>query len=728
MSLSRRRFIKTSLLASGALSLGFSLTGCGGNKPYPNRNNTDLQPNAFIQVTPNGQIILQVNKVEMGQGTLTGFSTLVAEELDIEPKLIKTELSGIHKEFADPQMSLQVTGGSTSMKVSFLPVREAAATVREILRQAAAQQMGWPLESITIIDAKALNTSTSQSVDIGELVATATTLAIPENITLKPEQDFKYIGSYDARVDAQSKVDGSADFCIDLEVPDALIAVVVRSPHHRGKPTQFEKKTALGMPGVKAVFTIESGIAVVADSYWQARKAAQTLNPRWQANALSTVNSASIIEQQRTMLTEGDQNEITQVGDYSSLTAGTTIEREYRVPYLAHATMEPLNAIASVTDERIDLWAGNQGPDIARSVVASTLNRPREQIHVHTTLMGGGFGRRIVPDFIAEAASISANIKAPIKLIWSREDDIQNDYYRPAMMSKMSASFNETGELQGWRNHIVGPSLSAKLIPVFGAASMPEWVPHAIPKSIGKLMASSDFSSVEGADNLPYQIDNINVVYTPFDPGLPIGYWRSVGHSQNGFFVESFVDEIAHQLNQDPVEFRRQRLKGNERHLRVLELAVEKGQWGTSQPGRFQGVAIHESFGSVVAEIVELSIDQGKPVIHKVTCAIDCGRVVNPDIVTMQMESGIIFGLTAALKGEITLKDGAVEQSNFHDYPLLRIDETPEIEVHVVSSNNPPEGVGEPGVPPIAPAVGNAIFAATGQRLRSLPFRLGSSG
>ena len=724
MSLSRRRFIKTSLLASGALSLGFSLSGCGDNKPYPNRNSTDLQPNAFIQVTPDGQIILQVNKVEMGQGTLTGFCTLVAEELDIKPSLIKTELSGIHKEFADPLMSLQVTGGSTSMKVSFLPIREAAATVREILRSAAAQQMAWPLENIVITDATALNTKNLQSIGIGELVTTATTLAIPENPTLKPEKDFKYIGQYDARVDAQKKVDGSADFCIDLEVPDALVAVVVRSPHHQAKPAQFDKPTALNMPGVKAILTIDSGIAVVADSYWQAYKASQKLNPSWQDNALSTVSSESIIEQQRALLTNGDKNEITQIGDYSSLTAATTIEGEYHVPYLAHATMEPLNAIAHVTDERIDLWAGNQSPDIARSVVASVLNRPREQIHVHTTLMGGGFGRRIVPDFIAEAASISAKLNVPIKLIWSREDDIQHDYYRPTMLSKMSASFSETGELQGWKNHIVGPSLSAQLIPVFGAAAMPEWIPHAIPKTIGKMMASSDFSSVEGANNLPYKIDHIDVAYSPYDPGLPIGYWRSVGHSQNGFFVESFIDEIAHQLNQDPVEFRRQRLKGNERHLRVLELAAEKGQWGTTQPERFQGVAIHESFGSVVAEIVELSINHSKPVIHKVTCVIDCGRVVNPDIVTMQMESGIIFGLTAALKGEITLKDGAIQQSNFHDYPLLRIDETPEIEVHFVSSHQPPEGVGEPGVPPIAPAVGNAIFAATGQRLRSLPFRL----
>ena len=723
MSLSRRQFIKSSLVTGGALSIGFSLTGCS-NKPYPNANTQDLQPNAFIQVTPESQIILQVHKVEMGQGTLTGFSTLVAEELDIDPRQITTELSGIHRDFADPMMQIQATGGSTSMKVSFLPVREAAAAVRDMLRQAAANQMGWPLESIVISNAQAVNQTSSQSIAIGDLVAVARTLPVPDSVELTPDSQFKYIGKYDARVDAQSKVDGTADFCIDLDIPHALIAVVVRSPHHEGKAGQFDKDAALAVKGVKAVFAIDSGIAVVADSYWQAHKASQLLKPSWQPNELSGVSSESIIEQQRRLLDEGDKNEVTSIGDFNSLGGGNLLESEYRVPYLAHATMEPLNAIAHVQEDRVDIWAGNQGPDIARSVVATTLGRPREQIHVNTTLMGGGFGRRIVPDFIAEAASISAHVKGPIKLIWTREDDMQNDYYRPAMMSKLMASFSDDGQLQGWSHHIVGPSLSANLMPVFGGASMPEWVPHAVPKAIGKMMEGTDFSSVEGADKLPYQIDNIDVAYSPYDPGLPIGYWRSVGHSQNGFFVESFVDEIAHKLQKDPVAFRRERLKGNDRHLRVFEMAVDKAQWGKTAPGRFQGFAIHESFGSVVAEVAEISVENGVLNIHKITCVVDCGKVVNPDVVVMQMESGIVFGLTAALKGEITLKDGAVQQSNFHDYPLLRMNETPDIDVHIVASDAPPEGVGEPGVPPVAPAVANAIFAATGQRLRSLPLRL----
>lgn len=723
MTITRRGFLKHTLIAGGGLTLGFSLSGCG-KPPFPNANSAYLQANAFIQVTPSSDIILQLHKVEMGQGAMTGLVTLVAEELDIHPRKVLTEFAGIHTDLKDPDMHLQVTGGSTTIASSFLPLREAAATVREMLKQAAAKRWALDAKDIIIHEAKAQHSSSGKTIAIGDLVTIAQGLKIPNGSPLVDEKHFKYIGQFDRRIDIHSKVNGAALYSIDIDIPGALTAVVVRCPHIGGNLSQYDDKNTKAHPGVVAVFPMNNGLAVVADSYWHARKAADKLIITWDKGESEGISSASILTEQRRLLSAGQEQEASKSGEYLSTTIKETLDVEYRVPYLAHATMEPLNAVVSVTATEVKVWAGNQGPDVVRSVIADVLDRPRESITVHTTLMGGGFGRRIVPDYIAEAAVISDKVKAPIKLIWSREDDTRHDYYRPAMLSRLKAEFDNQGKLYSWYHHIVGASISGQLMPVFGSAVMPDWVPHAIPQAVGSIMASKDFSSIEGAYDLPYRFLNKHIDYTQYDPGLPVGYWRSVGHSQNAFFVESFVDEVANHLKIDPLLFRKTHLSGHNKHLRVLNQLAQKANWGHTSPTKFKGIAIHESFGSVVGQVAEISVDGQQLTVHRIICVIDCGQVINPDVVTMQMESGINFGLTAAMMGEITLEDLAVQQSNFHDYPMLRIHESPDIEVHIIESNESPKGVGEPAVPPVAPAVANALFAATGQRLRSLPLRL----
>jgi CO/xanthine dehydrogenase Mo-binding subunit len=725
--LDRRQFLKSSAVIGGGLVIGFNLPGCG-KSPFPAAVNGALQPNAFLQLTPDNRLIMQLHKADMGQGVSTGFATLAAEEIGVPPATLEIQFAQVHKDFKDPEMSLMVTGGSNAIKNGFELVRKAGASMRKLLLGAAAKQ--WTIDAGQLRineDLTITNLKTNATKPFAAFIDAARSIAVDADPLLKDAAEFKYIGKPGQRVDSRAKVLGKAGFGADTHVENALVAVVVRCPHFGGSVKSFDAAEIQKAKGIRHVVQIGSGVAVVGDKYYLLKKALPLLKVEWNKGPLAGLTSEKITQQQRELLKSPETESIRDDGEFKQLPEDHMLEAEYRLPYLAHATMEPQNAIVSVTDTDCTIWAPNQGPDVAQDTVAAVLKRPRDTIKVNNTWLGGGFGRRITVDYIAEAAEISAAVKAPVRLQWSREDDMQHDIYRPAYMSGMRAFIGKDGTVKSWQHKLVGPSILRQSMPTYVHAAMPQWVPHSAAGMMGDMMKKSDFTSVEGAKELPYSFTNIRVDYTFWDPGIPIGFWRSVGHSHTAFVVESFVDEIAHSVKTDPYEFRLKHIADLPRQRKVLEVAAEKFGWGKrpqGENGRYYGVAMHESFASHVAQMAEVSVTNGAIKVERVVCVIDCGLAVNPDIVRAQMESGIVFGLSAALLGEITFEDGAARQSNFHDYPVLRMSECPVIEVHIVESSEPPSGVGEPGVPPIAAAVANAVFAATGKRLRELPLRL----
>lgn len=725
--LNRRQFLKSSAIVGSGLVIGLNLPGCG-RQPFPSSVNGALQPNAFLQLTPDNRLILQLHKADMGQGVSTGFATLAAEEIGVPPSLLEIEFAQIHKDFKDPEMALMITGGSTAIKNGFELVRKAGASMRKLLLDAAAKQ--WTIDSGQLRineDITLTNLKTGETKPFAAFIDTARTVPVDDDSMLKDAADFKYIGKPGQRVDSRVKVLGKAGFGADMHIDNALVAVVVRCPHFGGSVKSFDAAEILKANGIRHVVQIGSGVAVVGERFYLLKKALPLLKVEWTKGPLEGLSSEKITQQQRELLKAAETESIRDDGKFTQAADDLMLEAEYRLPYLAHATMEPQNAIVSVTDADCTIWAPNQGPDVVQDLVAAKLGRARETVKVNNTWLGGGFGRRITVDYIIEAAEISAAVKAPVRLQWSREDDMRHDIYRPSFMSGLRAFIGKDGNVKSWQHKLVGPSILRRAMPTYIHAAMPQWVPFGATQAMGNMMKSSDFTSVEGAKELPYSFAHIKVDYTYWDPGIPIGFWRSVGHSHTAFVVESFVDEIAHSLKADPYEFRLKHVADLPRQRKVLEVAAEKFGWGKrpqGDNGRYFGVAMHESFLSHVAQMAEVSVTNGAIKVERVVCVIDCGLVVNPDIVRAQMESGIVFGLSAALYGEITIEDGAAKQSNFHDYPVLRMSECPAIEVYIVESSELPSGVGEPGVPPIAPAVANAVFAATGKRLRELPLRL----
>jgi isoquinoline 1-oxidoreductase beta subunit len=653
-----------------------------------------------------------VSKSEMGQGSSTGLAMLVAEELHVSLDQLQVEQAPY-----DPRYGNQTTGGSSSIRKSWQPLREAAAITRELLVTAAARQWQVANGICRAEHGRVRNLHNGEQLDYGKLVTLARELPLPKHVALR-SADFRLIGTSPARVDMPDKVNGRAVFAADVKLKGMLTASVVHCPYFSGKLADFDAKAALALPGVHKVFAIESGLAIVADNYWLTEQARQRLKIRWQrdpaAEPVPVADYHSLLDQPGIVVKRQGQP-----GDIS----GTRqVEAVYEFPYQAHATMEPMCCTARIEDGRVQVWAPTQNPGQAAaeaqayglSWLSRLLDKARqklfrqhsEDVEVFVTQLGGGFGRRLQQDYVAEVVQIARRVGRPVRLVWSREEDMQHDYYHPATTHRLSAWLRPDGRIANWKHKLVGGSLNEFLV----------------PGSTGK---GGDEALTEGATRLPYAMDAMQVEYYKLISRVPLGPWRSVGHAHNGFVVECFIDELAHAAGRDPLDYRRQLLREQPQQLAVLELAADRAGWGRPLPaGHFHGLAVHSGFGSHVAQVAEVSVHAGQIRVHKVTCAVDCGIAVDPDAVRAQMESAVVFGLSAALKSAITVEDGKVSQSNFHDFPILRMSETPQVNTYFVNKPRDPGGVGEPGVPPVAPAVANAVFAASGVRLRRLPLQL----
>ncbi len=707
-TVTRRDFLRAGVAAGAGLTLAVTLPSCspGPGKPV----STPFKPNAWVRVSTDGSVTLVVDRSEMGQGIYTALPMLLAEELDVPWESVRVEQSGSGKEYYNTMFPSMVTGGSMSVASSWKPLREAGAKARAMLIAAAAA--AWSVDAATCRTANGVvvHPPTGKRLKYGDLAERAAALPVPEKVTLKDPKEFRYIGTSVRRLDLPDKVRGKAEFGIDVQVPGMLVGVVARSPVFGGTAKSWDEAAAKQVAGVKQVVKVSTGIAVLADGYWAAQKGRAALKVVWDEGPAAKLTTDGMRKEMASLAARPGKV-AKRVGTGALARGGKQLSAVYEAPLLAHACMEPMNATAHVQADECTVWAPTQyqsgmvlGGGV-QEVAAKITGLDPSKVTVHTTFLGGGFGRRVMQDFVREAVEASKAAGVPVKTIFSREDDIQHDFYRPPTYTRLAASLGANGLPTGLTARVVCPSIMASS---FGA-----------PKT------ALDDSAVEGISNIPYDIPNLLVDCVQPDWAVPLGFWRSVGSSQNGFLVESFIDELAAAAGQDPVAYRRALLSKQPRHLGVLELAAAKAGWGSALPeGRARGVAVVESFRSYVAEVAEVSLNPDRTVrVHRVVAAVDCGTVVNPDIVKAQVESAIVYGLSAALHGEITIDRGRVAQSNFNDYPLLRLREMPEVEVHIVPSTEAPTGIGEPATPPIAAAVANAVFTLTKQRIRTLPIR-----
>ncbi len=729
--MNRRSFLISS--ASGALVVGCALGPTGSAMKRHQQRTGEFKPNAWIKILPDGTIVFTLDRVEMGQGTMTSSAALVCEELEVDPKALKIEnaLAARVYDNNDKQIGIQITGGSTSTLSSWTALREAGATTRELLRSGAAAMWGVPVGECVADNGQIHHHKSNRSARYGELVKHAAEASV-SSVKLKEPKDWKLIGKSLDRLDAREKVDGTSIYGIDVKLPGLVTAVVVRAPVRGATIKKVDDRAARARAGVLDVVRIPNGVAVVAEGYWEARTGADKLVIEWDEGPNAKTDTDALYATFEKMTSSRGTKTAHKDGDaYGATKAGgtrKTLEAVYKLPYLAHATMEPQNATAVIKNGRCEIWAPTQAPGIARFRVAEAIGFDLDDVTIHTTMLGGGFGRRGLVDYAVEAAQVAHKTNRPVKVIWSREDDQENDWYRPMAVSRFTGAV-ENGNITGWLHRLVSQSIIASE----GGDFVGALAPNGMPRALRRLMADSaprifargvliDPSSVEGAATLPYAIPNLAVEYTPVEAGIPVGFWRSVGASHNAFVVESFFDELCALAGKDPFTARKELLAKQKRHLGVLELAAQKAGWGTPLPaGIGRGIAVAESFHTFCAQVVEASVEGNRVKVHRVVAAIDCGRVVNPGLVAAQVESAVIYGLSACLKQQITVKRGRVQETNFNTYKSLRLYEAPQIETHIVPSEESPTGVGEPGLPPVAPALCNAIFAATGKRIRKLP-------
>jgi isoquinoline 1-oxidoreductase subunit beta len=747
----RRTWILSGLGVTGALLVGWGMMPARsrlgkGELLLPQQGEVAL--NGWIKIAQDGSILMAMPRSEMGQGVHTALPMLVAEELDVplsQVRMVQAGLDGIYGNVAmfvaslpfhprqdgsslvstsewmtgklARELGVVVTGGSSSVADAWCSVRIAAATARAQLAQAAATKLGVTAEQLVFEGGKV--SGGGKSLNFAALAADAAAAKVGD-VKLKDAKAFKLIGTNAPRSDVPAKVNGTAQFGMDVRLPGMLFAAVKLCSMLGGSAGSFDSSAALKIKGVERVVQLPplgggtAGLAVVGATTWHARQGAAAIEVQWQQRPLGALDSAKIEKELQAIATKGDGFPFHSRGDADGAekAATRTIEALYSAPYLAHATLEPMNCTVQLKDGKLTLWVPTQVPKMARDMAAKAVGLSSDDVTVNVTLLGGGFGRRLEVDFILQAVAVAKQCDGrPVQLVYSREEDMMHDVYRPAHAALARASIDANGRISSLRIQSAGDAIT------------PRWFERALPLLAGPVDAP-DKTTAEGLFDLPYDFAHQHMSHTATKMGVPVGFWRSVGHSHNAFFSESFVDELAHATQTDPLAFRRQHLTAEhaKRHLAVLELAASKAQWGSKLPaGRARGIALHESFNSVAAMVVEVSLEGKEPRVHKVVCAVDCGQVVNPGIVAQQVEGSVVFALTAALWGKIDIEGGAVKQTNYPQYRMLKLAETPQVETHIVSSQRAPSGIGEPAVPPLAPALANALFALTGQRARSLP-------
>lgn len=715
LNISRRTFIKATALVVGGLVIAFNIPNAkrfllpGAAPEGAGADAAKLPaPNAFLRIGTDNTITVMLAHSEMGQSIWTTLPMLIAEELDADWSKIRVEHAKAAPEYVHTAYGIQITGGSSTTWSEFDRYRQAGALTRALLVAAAAEELGVAAESLQTENGYVINGD--KKISYGELAEAAAKLETPKAVTLKQPQDWKIIGKATKRLDSAEKINGSAIFGQDIHFDGLKTAMVARSPVFGGKVKSFDASVASQVKGVLNVVQVPTGVAVIAEHYWAAKQGRDALKVGWDLGANAGLDSAKMLADYRSLAAKPGLP-AAKAGDTQTVMpkAAKVIEAEYVLPYLAHSPMEPLNCAVKISDDGCEIWTGTQMQTTDQQAAAKILGLKPEQVKINTVFLGGGFGRRANPaaDFVSEAVQVAKAAGVPVKTVWSREDDVKGGYYRPMFLHHAKIGLDAEGMPLVWEHTEVGQSIMT-----------------GTPFEQFMIKEGVDATSVEGVADSPYlkAVPNHHVSLHTVKASIPVLWWRSVGHSHSAFAMESLIDEMAHAAGKDPLEYRRILLKGHPRHLAALNLAAEKAGWGTPLPkGVSRGIAVHESFGSYVAQVAEVSVNKGTVKVHRVVCAIDCGLSVNPESLVAQMESSVAFGLGAALQSQITFKDGMVQQSNFHDYQVMRMADMPRVEVHIVPSTEKMGGVGEPAVPSIAPAVTNAIFAATGKRIRSLP-------
>ena len=750
----RRNLILSGLGLTGALVVGWGFMPPRSRMGQPDNmllTEGDVALNGWIKIAKDGSVVMAMHRSDMGQGIHNALAMLAAEELDVPLKSIRLEQAGhdaiygnvamfvgtlpfhpLKSEGTDKplmvktgewmvskvarELGVNATGGSSSVKDAWENLRMAAATAKASLLLSAADQWKLPVKELRVTDGLVTHAS-GKSANYGEL-AKGAAAQTPTNVVLKDRKDWRVIGLATPRADVPAKTNGTAVFGMDIRLPNMLFASIVQVPQMGGSLSSIEVQDAMAMPGVVKCVQLSSaagsapGYAVIAKSTWHAQQAAQKVKAQWVQRKEGAIDTKRIESELQDKLKTESGFTFHEQGDVAKAEAGAArvIQAQYKAPYLAHATMEPMNCTAQFKDGQLEIWAPTQVPGLARAAAAKVADLSKDKVKLNVTLLGGGFGRRLEVDVVVQATQLAmAANGAPVQLVWSREQDMTHDYYRPMHVAQLSAAVNGQGQVESLQIKSAGDAIS------------PRWMSRVLPALSGPIDAP-DKTTAEGLFDLPYGFAHQRMAHVSTKMGVPIGFWRSVGHSHNAFFSESFIDELAFESKQDPLAFRLALLKNAPRYAAVLKLATEKAKWGSALPaGHAHGVALHESFGSIVAQVAEVSMQGGMPRVHRVVCAIDCGTVVNPGTVAQQVESSVIFALTAALYGQIDIQEGVVQQNNFTNYPLVSMAQSPVVETWIVPSNSAPEGVGEPAVPPLAPAVANAMYTLTGKRLRSLP-------